>query len=186
MKGLAAAVVAVTILSSAAARAENKAAARAAFAEGTKYYDLNRFEAALKAFERAYWNYEEPAFLFNIAQCYRQLDRKADAVKFYRSYLRKLPTAPNRVEVERIIVALDAALEKERAAAPANPSTSPAEHPTLAAPPPSAASESAATTAPPVQPAEPAERRPVYKRWWLWTTVGIVVAGGVVTAAVLA
>src|SRR5512143_3705253 len=88
----------LAVLTATGARAEDKAAARAAYAEGTKYYDLNQFEPALKAFEKAYWNYEEPAFLFNIAQCYRQLDRKPEAVKFYRSFLRKVPEAPNRVE----------------------------------------------------------------------------------------
>jgi tetratricopeptide (TPR) repeat protein len=29
------------------------------------------------------------------------------------------------------------------------------------------------------------EREPVYKKWWLWTTVGVVVAAGAVSAAVL-
>jgi tetratricopeptide (TPR) repeat protein len=29
------------------------------------------------------------------------------------------------------------------------------------------------------------ERTPVYKRWWLWTTVGVVAAAGAVTAAIL-
>ena len=112
MRAAIAAIVLAIVLVSPTARAEDKAAARSAYAEGTKYYDLNNFEAALKAFEKAYWNYEEPAFLFNIAQCYRQLDRKKDAVKFYRSYLRKVPDAPNRSDVEKLIASLDAAIER--------------------------------------------------------------------------
>jgi tetratricopeptide (TPR) repeat protein len=130
---LALAAIALLVGVARPARAEDKAAARAAYAEGTKYYDLNNFEAALKAFEKAYWNYEEPAFLFNIAQCYRQLDRKQDAVKFYRSYLRKVPEAPNRADVEKLIASLDEAIANEKRAAaraepPANP-TAPAAPP---------------------------------------------------------
>jgi hypothetical protein len=33
-------------------------------------------------------------------------------------------------------------------------------------------------------PAEP-RRTPVYRRWWLWTVVGVVVAAGAVTGGVL-
>ncbi|MCA9667853.1 MAG: hypothetical protein KC503_19770, partial [Myxococcales bacterium] len=40
------------------------------------------------------------------------------------------------------------------------------------------------------QPTQPRPRRPVarpfYKRWWFWTIVGAVVAGGAVTAGVIA
>jgi hypothetical protein len=30
-----------------------------------------------------------------------------------------------------------------------------------------------------------ADRTPLYKKWWLWTIVGVVVAGGVVAGAVV-
>ncbi len=39
------------------ASAEDKAAARQAYAEGSRYYDLSQFAEALDAFKRAYWNY---------------------------------------------------------------------------------------------------------------------------------
>lgn len=136
---LASVTAAIVIATTAhAAFAEDKAAARAAYAEGTKYYDLNNFEAALKSFEKAYWNYEEPAFLYNIAQCYRQLDRKQDAVKFYRSYLRKVPDAPNRADVERTIATLESAIAKEPPPAPepkppATPSSPPSVVPATSA-----------------------------------------------------
>jgi tetratricopeptide (TPR) repeat protein len=126
---LASSLVVVLLAAAAPALAEDKAAARAAYADGTKYYDLNNFEAALKSFEKAYWNYEEPAFLYNIAQCYRQLDRKTEAIKFYRSYLRKVPDAANRAEVERTIATLEAAIATEK------PPPS-AKEPSPSAPPP--------------------------------------------------
>ena len=35
--------------------------------------------------------------------------------------------------------------------------------------------------------AAPAEKQPVYKKWWLWTAVGgVIVAGGVIAIAVAA
>jgi hypothetical protein len=43
----------------------------AAYDEGSKFYDLNQFADALGAFKKAYWQYEEPAFLFNIPQLHR-------------------------------------------------------------------------------------------------------------------
>ena len=46
---------------------------RAAFEEGTTDYNLGHFEDALAAFERGYRVKNDPAFLFNIGQCQRQL-----------------------------------------------------------------------------------------------------------------
>src|SRR4051794_4096008 len=85
------------------AAAEDKEAARKAYSEGSRYYDLSQYADALEAFKRAYWNYEDPIFLFNIAQCHRLLDHKSEAISFYRSYLRKLPHARNRAEVQRVV-----------------------------------------------------------------------------------
>ncbi len=53
-----------------AAYADNKEAAKEAYSEGKRQYDLGEYDAALAAFKKAYLNYEEPVFLFNIAQCY--------------------------------------------------------------------------------------------------------------------
>jgi tetratricopeptide (TPR) repeat protein len=64
------------------AAAEDKAVARRAFSEGTRYYDLGQYAEALEAFKRAYWNYEEPSFLFNIAQCHRALNHKKESDRF--------------------------------------------------------------------------------------------------------
>ena len=39
------------------------------------------------------------AFLFNIAQCHRQLKNHSKAIFFYEGYLRETPDAPNKEEV---------------------------------------------------------------------------------------
>src|SRR5581483_8381803 len=100
---------------SAPAFADNKQIAREAFRDGTRYYDLAEFAKALEEIKKAYFNFEDPVFLFNIAQCHRQLGDKQDAVRFYKTYLRKLPGAPNRDEVQRTIATLESMLEKEKA-----------------------------------------------------------------------
>ncbi|HEX6837771.1 MAG TPA: tetratricopeptide repeat protein, partial [Polyangia bacterium] len=133
-------VILVTVATAFSASAEDKEAARKAFSEGQRYYNLNQYADALEAFKRAYWNYEEPVFLYNIAQCHRLLKHKAEAIDFYRSYLRTAPHAPNRAEVERVVAELDAALQKDRALANAPPEG------TIASPPPTGPTTTAPTT----------------------------------------
>jgi tetratricopeptide (TPR) repeat protein len=94
--------------------AEDRAAARAAFQRGTQHYDLSEYEQALESFKAAYRNFEEPTFLFNIAQCYRQLGNHEKALRFYRTYLIKVPNAPNREEVRQLIAQLNRAIEEEK------------------------------------------------------------------------
>ena len=182
-------VVVAVLAAGVSAPAEDKEAARRAYSEGSRSYNLAQYADALEAFKRAYWNYDEPSFLYNIAQCHRALKHKNEAIEFYRSYLRNAPNAPNRAEVERIIAELEAAVQKDKAVADAPPEG------TLAAPPgtrPSAPPPSApepATTAPTPAPAAviattstpaPAER-PVWKRGWFW---GVMAGAAVVVAGV--
>jgi tetratricopeptide (TPR) repeat protein len=180
-------VCSVVVAATAPALAENKAVAREAYAEGTKFYDLNEFDKALTEFRRAYLNYEEPSFLFNIAQCHRALGNGAEAIKFYRSYLRKSPNASNRDDVLRLISTLEASIAKAKEAATIPPKdlAPPAEvKPIPPAPEPKPAAQQ--PTPAPVTvttreaPASTAGRAPLYKKWWLWTTVGLVAAGAAV------
>jgi tetratricopeptide (TPR) repeat protein len=152
------------------AAAEDRALARQAYSEGTKFYDLNQFAEALEAFKRAYWNYEEPVFLFNIAQCHRALGHKSDALGFYRSYLRKAPDAPNRDDVQRIITDLEGAIARDKSAAASRAAAESA----------AATKASASATAHPALVATPPAKteKPKPKRAWVWG----VVAGAVAVA----
>jgi hypothetical protein len=85
------------------------ATAKARFKQGTAYYNLNRFAQALVEFEAAYLAAPDPAFLFNIGQCHRKMGHRAEALGFYRTYLRNAPSAPNRADVEKLIQELEAA-----------------------------------------------------------------------------
>ncbi len=93
---------------------DDKQAAKELYREGTRLYDLNEYGKALESFKKAYLSFEEPTLLFNIAQCQRQLGQKEEAAKSYRSFLRKVPNATNRAEVERLIAKLEEAIEKDR------------------------------------------------------------------------
>jgi tetratricopeptide (TPR) repeat protein len=92
---------------------ETAARAKASFDLGTQHYALREYPAAIEAFHRAYELLPEPAFLFNLAQAYRQLHQCADARSYYRSYLRDLPTAGNRAKVEIFIAEMDACARRQ-------------------------------------------------------------------------
>lgn len=200
---LSGALALLTPISPARAQDEQTDKARSHFEKGTAFYNLARFKDALTEFEAGYLQKSDPIFLYNIAQCHRQMNNPSEALRFYRTYLRNAPKAPNRPDVERRITdleALQAEQEKARSAAPREaaplPNTlgppAPAEPPRAAEPGPSLAppppppppltgdSASAPTVdvsaAPEAAPAE----QPIYKKWWLWTAVGVVVVGATV------
>jgi hypothetical protein len=103
------------------------------------------------------------------------LGDKPNAARFYRTYLHKVPNVPNRADVQRMIDNLDAAMEKEKAERPAPqvaPSPAPKVEPEKPEPP--------KTVALTVEAPRPQATTPVYKKWWLWTVVGVAVVGAAV------
>ncbi|MDB4971534.1 MAG: hypothetical protein JWN44_7223 [Myxococcales bacterium] len=154
------------IAASASAETYDKGAARAAFERGTRHYNLAEYGKALDEFREAYRIYPEPSFLYNIAQCYRQVGDKPNAIRFYRTYLRETPNAPNRDEVNRLIATLERAVAEEQMAKASQPTPSPL--PATAAVTQPARADLVAT-APTTQ-----ERKPLVKRGWFW---GAVVGG---------
>src|SRR5438046_1647996 len=85
----------------------SKSSARSAFRDGVQQYSLGNFSRALESFKQGYIEYDEPAFLFNIAQCQRQLGDRTEAVSFYRAFLARVPRAGNRKDIERMIHQLE-------------------------------------------------------------------------------
>ncbi len=176
-KHLSVALLLAVVLVPRFAVADNKAVAREAYRNGTRMYDLGHFKEALAEFEKAYVNFEDSALLFNLAQCHRQLDHKADALHFYRTYLYTQPNAPNAEQVRQMIADLEQALKEDQARAnkpPVGVSTAglgEAPSPAPVAQPvtvPLPSSEAVVATAP--------ARAPAYKKWWVWTLVGVGVA----------
>jgi len=167
------------------ANADNKQLAREAYRDGSRLYDLADWKNALESFCKAYFNFEEPTFLFNIAQCHRQLGNSTEALRFYKTYLRKATNPPNEVEVNKLMAQLEATIEKEKAikAAPPSGTTSPDGTPSVEpkrAPEPAPIVEPAPTPVALTLTQSPPAKTPVYKKWWLWTIVGVVAVGAAV------
>lgn len=119
-----------------------KQEAKARFVAGQSHYNLNEFNEALREFKEAYRLYPDPVFLFNLGQCERQLDHYEEAIRFYRSFLREQPKAPNRQEVLRKIEEMETALKAKEAQEKGGPVT----------PPPSLEPKAAATPVLPLPP----------------------------------
>jgi tetratricopeptide (TPR) repeat protein len=159
-------------------------AARAQFQRGEAAYQQGRFDQALSAYQAAYAAKPLPGFLFNVAQCYRNLGNDERAVFFYRRYLSLDPKTDNRALVEQLIA------ESQKRLAPVTPPVPAVGTPPVrTAPPPLRLRPSPALTPPPMlvatPPAPTADRQPLHRRWWLWATIGGVVAAGTVTALLL-
>src|SRR6478735_7800749 len=108
LKRLIPVVASALFLCAATARAQDKpvdpkVAAKEHYTRGTSFYDLGRYDDAIKEFEAAYQLKNDPAFLYNLAQSYRQAGNHEQALHFYKTYLRYVPKAPNRADIEEKI-----------------------------------------------------------------------------------
>jgi tetratricopeptide (TPR) repeat protein len=181
-------VLAAVLAVASAARADDKADARAHYDKATTAYALGHFADAAAEFEQAFTLKADPAILYNAAQAYRLAGNRERALQIYKNYLRVYGRrAEHASDVEWHI----AELEKQPASAPPAPSV---ESASLTAPPPVPAVTGQAPAPRPApaslvsQPAPPATeaRRPIYERWWFWAGAGAAVVGAVVTGVVLA
>ena len=188
--------------------ARRASAAKLHFDRGQTYFDTGQYDLAIREFETGYQYQPLPLFLFDIANVARVAGMNDVASEYFRKYLRSSappgaqerfeakrwlaemraggtvrasrPGASKRADVHRLVGEMETALEappsdRETEAEPAQ-----APPPRAAAPPPAAvaptpAPEAVVAKSPPPGP----EKKPVYKAWWLWTTVGVVVAAGV-------
>ena len=195
-------LVAAIVLSSLAEAREDPtsahARARVLNEEGLKQYNLGHHQDALKAFEEAYLAEADPKYLFDIGQCYRQVGDPAHAAYSYKAYLAARPEAANREEVEKLIATAEQEIQRRQAEAPpvapitietkpafpvvappATTVTGPVPPQVPLTPEPSATTVTTIYSSPP-----PAEAVPVYRRWWLWVAVGVVLVGAAVATGV--
>ena len=153
------AILALPASRTVAAEPDPKAESRARFTAGQSHYNLNEFNEALVEFKEAYRIFPDAVFLYNLGQCERQLNHYEEAIRFYRSFLRNQPKAPNRLDVQRKIEEMESALKNRPPEQMGEPS----------APPPTTGSEKTEVTltktdapvpgetanTPPPKPAEP-------------------------------
>jgi tetratricopeptide (TPR) repeat protein len=118
-------VVALAIVLSTSPVFADEATARKRFSDGERAYNLGEFDKAVELFKQAYSEWPEPAFLFNVAQTYRQAGDCKQALFFYKRFLAlkqndtKKPINPAlQTEVEKRIVELEECLRRELASKP--------------------------------------------------------------------
>jgi len=85
-------------------------AARRHYDAGVAAYSAARFEEAVSEFLAADRLAPRAALSYNIARAYDQLDDVAQALRFYRDYLRRDPRAPNAPETRTRMRELESAL----------------------------------------------------------------------------
>lgn len=85
------------------------------YVRARKNYDLGKFRRAVALFTRAYEELADPAFLFNIAQSYRQLDDCKQALFFYKRYMSVQKDIPpdNKRDVEGHIASLEICVKNQ-------------------------------------------------------------------------
>jgi tetratricopeptide (TPR) repeat protein len=137
---------------------------------GTRLYEIGEYRKALAEFRAAYVAKPDPSFVYNSAQCHRQLGERREALILYQRYLSLAPKSAHRPQVEKHIRELEAA---DAAAVPSDPPrASPVpDVPLFAAVPDTPAVVSRDVT-------------PLHRRSWLWAGIGAV-AAVVLTAVVL-
>jgi tetratricopeptide (TPR) repeat protein len=107
-------VVGLLLIASAGrAQVDDVSAARQHYLKGTREYDLGHYLEAVKEYEAAYKAKDDPALLFNIAQAYRLAGKNENAIRAFKSYLHRVPRAPNRAEVETRIAELQKAVDQQ-------------------------------------------------------------------------
>jgi tetratricopeptide (TPR) repeat protein len=189
---------------------EAKAQAREKFSDGNAAYEQGNFRQALEDFEAAYQLAPLPGFLFNVAQCHRQLGNYARAASSYRRFLTLSEKEPaNAAMVKELIAEMDAKAKPSKPGAQAKVVAKDRPEAMPSKPPPGeAAKERSALkeserkpldirtsrsraaggkSLPPAAVPSPAvreEREPLVRKWWVWAGAGAaaLVTGGVIYA----
>ena len=154
------------------------AEARRMFEDGRAAYEAGQYQDGLNYFQRAYDLSLRPGLLFNIGQAAYKMHSDDRALKAFKAYLAQTPSAPNRVEVEQRIHELEQA-------------SGGGTKPTYVFSPEQTAREggTALWAWPETKDnidKPPPEPEPITKQWWFWTTIGVIVVGGTVTAIAIA
>ena len=124
------AMAAVLTLSAGVARGDDQATARDHYIKGTRAYELGLYAEAIAEYMAAYKTKDDPALLFNLGQAHRLAGHAAEALRFYKTYLSKMPEAANRADVESKIRELKELVDKQKQAQAEPPAVPGASNPT--------------------------------------------------------
>jgi tetratricopeptide (TPR) repeat protein len=175
--------------SSPATAQDDVEAAKAHFHRGTRLYEVGEYRQALEEYKTAHLAKPDPAFLYNIAQCHRQLGDLEQAVTMYKRFLAASPNTVNRGEVEKRVAELEGELAKRKSVVDAQSAQVPTSVPAPSPPPPLAPPPPDPVVAVPplavaAQPS-PAESSLRYLRW-LGVGVTAALVGGAIATGVSA
>jgi tetratricopeptide (TPR) repeat protein len=172
-----AATLCIVVSAPCPARADDVAKqAKEKFDAGRTAYRLGDFDTAITDWKAGYQLKQDPIFLFNIAQAYREKGDFEHAIFFYESYLKDAKDASNRPSVEHRIADMKRALEEKQSA-----SSKPPSGPIEPGKPPETQPDKPPPDKPPVVPAPPEEAHP-----GRGLKIGGLVAGGVGVVAIVA
>jgi len=154
------------------------AQARAHFDRGRAFFEVDEYRKAIAEFKAAHIEKPDPAFLYNIAECYRRLGDLSEALHFYRRFLATAaPDDKTRPQVEQRVAELKTVADEPKVSPVETPGGA-GDNPAFNAANPGA--EPGATLVQTPAPRTAAETRPFYARSWFLVTVGAVVIATVV------
>jgi hypothetical protein len=154
------------------------AEAKVHYEKGLALYQLGEYRRALDEFKEAHIAKPDPAFLYNIAQCFRQLGDAENALAFYRRYLSAAPQGSLRAEVEKRTQDLEATRAAKAPTTTVAPSSAPPARPRIVM-------DDSAAAAVATQPSPKVEARrpePPMPRWVPWVSLGATATFAVVAA----
>ena len=156
------------------------ASSRAHFDKGRALFEVDEYRKAIAEFKAAHIEKPDPAFLYNIAECYRRLDEVPEALQFYRRFLATAPPDDKtRPVVEQRIADLKTVGEETKVGATEPPRGGGGDS-ALALTAPNPTGEPAATLVETPGPSMRPAPLPFYTRPWFLVTVGVVVVASVV------
>jgi tetratricopeptide (TPR) repeat protein len=162
-----------------------ESSARARFAKATKAYNLGEFEEALKEYKQVYELKPHPAFLFNIAQCYRQLGDYSTAAFYYRRYRNEARLNNSDAQVVSGLISEVEAKQAEReeqqraeaqAARQRELELARAALLNVEASERRSAGELVGSADHPT----PRGNNSLFKKWWFWTAAGVIVTSAAI------
>jgi tetratricopeptide (TPR) repeat protein len=139
-------------------------------ASGNKHFELAEYDAAIADFKEAFRVSDAPNYLFNIAQAYRLKKDCRSAATFYKTYLRRVPDAPNAAKVRDRIAEMDTCAATQPAPPPTPTEPPPPTEPT----PPTASKE---LPPPPPPPEHPAGSGRAWMKYTSFAAVGVGAVG---------
>jgi tetratricopeptide (TPR) repeat protein len=137
------------------------------YEQGEAEYKVGNIDAAIELFSRGYALEPRPEFLLNLAQCYRALGRRTEAILHFERFIKAAPDHPLRPNAEKTLEELRRAEALERIANQPSPQLQP--QPVTALEPTK-----------PVPAKEPSEPKARSRAWIYWTVgaLGALTVGG--------